>query len=488
MAFNSVHYMLFLPCLFVLYWAIPKTKIRNFILLAASYYFYMSWNAKLLVLILSSTAVSWIAARQIGIYRERNSKVASVWLALGVAINLGTLFFFKYFNFFLSSLSGILKILGFGEGGTVALSIILPVGISFYTFQALGYVIDVYRKDLSPEPSFCTYALYVSFFPQLVAGPIERASNLLPQFHTDHRFDYAQAVEGSKMILWGLFKKICIADKLAVHANVLYGNITAFSGPAIAVGTVCFAFQIYCDFSAYSDIAIGSAKLLGFDLMQNFNCPYFSGSIHEFWSRWHISLSTWLRDYIYIPLGGNRRGTARRNVNLLTTFLISGLWHGANWTYVIWGGIHGAAQIAENTFFPTKRRNDSKGWKRFGAWLVTFSVVCLCWVFFRANTISDAFYALSHLLRGWTPAGIYRSIQSLLISRKLVVYYFFTLGGLLVYDYLQYTGSNLFVWLNRMHWPVRWGAYYFLVLLVFISFLQANGGYGDAVQFIYFQF
>ena len=345
MLFNSFAFAVFLPIVFILYWVLPH-KARWILILAASYYFYMSWNAKYIFLILFTTIISYVAA--ILLEKTENLRTKKGILVGTAVICLGVLFFFKYFNFVSESVTAVFRLFAI-QMNPVLLNLLLPVGISFYTFQTLSYVIDVYKGDVKVEHHFGYYATFISFFPQLVAGPIERTNNLLPQIKTEHKFNYDQATYGLKLMVWGYFKKIVIADTLSQFVSKVYDAPQGFSGFALILATVFFTLQIYCDFSGYSDIAIGTAKLLGINLMTNFKSPYFSQSIKEFWSRWHISLSTWFRDYVYIPLGGSRVGKIRHAVNLLITFLISGLWHGANWTFVIWGGIHGLGQMIESS-------------------------------------------------------------------------------------------------------------------------------------------
>lgn len=334
MLFNSFAFAVFLPIVFVIYWALPH-KFRWVLVLAASYYFYASWNAKYIFLILFTTVISYIAARLLEVANSRKKKrgilIGTVFLCLGI------LFFFKYFNFFIESVTAFLSLFSI-QVSPVLLDILLPVGISFYTFQTLSYVIDVYKGNAPAEHHFGYYAAYISFFPQLVAGPIERTGNLLPQIKEEHKFDYYQATYGLKLMAWGYFKKVVIADTLSQYVSIVYDSPLEFHGFALILASVFFSIQIYCDFSGYSDIAVGTARLLGINLMTNFKSPYFSQSVKEFWSRWHISLSTWFRDYVYIPMGGNRVGKAHYIFNLLTTFLVSGLWHGANWTFLLWGG------------------------------------------------------------------------------------------------------------------------------------------------------
>ena len=349
MLFNSLSYGVFLPITFAIYWVLPH-KYRWGLLLVASYYFYMSWNAKYVILIFATTFVSYAAARMIA--KENRQIYRRTILVVSLMICLGLLIYIKYFVFLSNSVIAVLNMFSL-QLHPITLKIVLPVGISFYTFQTVSYVIDVYRKKVEPERHFGIYATFVSFFPQLVAGPIERTENLLPQIKSKKTFNYEQATYGLKLMAWGYFKKMAIADVVARYVDIAYTSLPLRTGFDFAVAIFFFTIQIYCDFSGYSDIAVGCAKLFGIDLMTNFKSPYFSFSIKEFWSRWHISLSTWFRDYVYIPLGGSRCSKLRADLNLLITFLVSGLWHGANWTFVLWGGINGGAQILEKTILKT---------------------------------------------------------------------------------------------------------------------------------------
>ena len=384
MLFNSLHFLIFLPIVVILYFKTPY-KYRWILLAIASSYFYMSWKAEYIILILISAVVDFLAGNQI--YKAKTKSKKLTFLIISLCSNLGLLFAFKYFNFFSESVSNLFS------SPAPYLNVLLPVGISFYTFQTLSYSLDIYRGKIKPETHFGIFFVYVSFFPQLVAGPIERAKNLLPQFFEKHDFNYDSVVSGIKLMLWGFFKKMVIADRLAVVVNTIYNNPTGFTGLPLIVGTVFFAFQIFCDFSGYSDIAIGTARLMGFKLSTNFNRPYFAKSVGEFWRRWHISLSSWFRDYVYIPLGGNRR-----YINILIVFLISGLWHGANWTFVIWGLMHGVYLMIERKLkikLPVVI-----------SILITFLFVNLAWVMFRANSLSDAIYIYSNLLNITTISGV----------------------------------------------------------------------------------
>ena len=428
MLFNSLAFAVFLPIVFIAYWAVPH-KFRWPILLVSSYYFYMSWNPEYVVLIFLTTAVSYGAA--LGIERAPKAKKWILLLALGIC--LGVLFVFKYFNFFSASVTGLLSLLAIPMD-PVTVSLLLPVGISFYTFQTLSYVIDVYRGEIPAERNFGVYAAFVSFFPQLVAGPIERTGNLLPQITSRKTFDYQKASYGLKLMAWGFFKKLAVADVLGKYVDAAYGSLELCTGFDLFAAIFFFTIQIYCDFSGYSDIAIGTAKLLGIDLMTNFKSPYFSLSIKEFWSRWHISLSTWFRDYVYIPLGGNRRGSRKRDRNLVITFLVSGLWHGANWTYVVWGGIHGIAQVVENHCFPLKK-GTPKGW-RFLRWLGVFVFCNIAWVFFRAESLKDAWYVLTQAALSLTrPGSFFPGVTGLEMNDLCFI--LFSIGLVAGFDFLS---------------------------------------------------
>jgi alginate O-acetyltransferase complex protein AlgI len=395
MLFNSLHFLLFFPIVTLVYFLIPH-RYRWALLLVASYYFYMVWRPIYALLIVGSTLVDYIAAIQMS--KTDREGIRKLYLFSSLVANLGILFIFKYYGFFIDTLNA------FTANNFDVIYLLLPMGISFYTFQTLSYTIDVYRKQREPEYHIGYFALYVTFFPQLVAGPIERSDRLIPQLRKEQAFDYVRTVEGLQRMVWGFFKKVVIADNLAVAVNHVYGNVEEMSGLTLLIATGFFAYQIYCDFSGYSDIAIGSAKILGIDLMENFKRPYFSTSIKEFWSRWHISLSTWFRDYVYIPLGGSKKGSVRTYVNVLIVFLISGLWHGASWMFVIWGAIHGLYQLYEKATYNIRDRL----WKIFKLdgtwiqwtmkWIVTMGVVLISWIFFRAENIDDAMFILKSII------------------------------------------------------------------------------------------
>jgi alginate O-acetyltransferase complex protein AlgI len=396
MLFNSIEFALFLPIVFILYWFVchRNLKIQNTLLILASYVFYGWWDWTFLSLIVFSSMVDYYVG--IGFSKTKKQRNRNILLIISVTVNLGLLFYFKYFNFFIESFTEAFTFFGHSISSQ-RLNIILPVGISFYTFQTLSYSIDVYKHKLEPTKNMGAFLAYVSFFPQLVAGPIERATNLLPQFYEKRKFEYAKAVDGIRQILWGLFKKIVIADNCAMHANDIFNNYQDYSGSTLIVGAVFFAFQIYGDFSGYSDIAIGTARLFGFNLMQNFAFPYFSRDIAEFWRRWHISLSTWFRDYLYIPLGGSKGSVAGKIRNVFIIFIVSGFWHGANWTYIIWGALNACYFLPlfllnknrENLVF-TKNNIGLNYCIDLIKIVITFSLTTFAWIFFRADNLNHA--------------------------------------------------------------------------------------------------
>lgn len=479
MLFNSYAFAIFLPIVFAIYWILPH-KYRWGVILVSSYYFYMSWNAKFVFLILFTTFVSYLAARLID--GENDKRKKKIILALTAIICLGVLFFFKYFNFLSESITQLLRFANI-ETDSVVLNLLLPVGISFYTFQTLSYVIDVYRGDVPAERHFGYYAAFISFFPQLVAGPIERTENLLPQIKAKHEFNYEQATYGLTLMAWGYFKKLVIADTLSTYVSTVYDAPQKFSGFALVLATVFFTLQIYCDFSGYSDIAIGTAKLLGINLMTNFKSPYFSQSVKEFWSRWHISLSTWFRDYVYIPLGGNRVSKPRHAFNLMITFLASGLWHGASWTFVVWGGIHGFAQIIENAIWGKAKpsKNVFLKWIRI---LVVFIFAAFAWIFFVSDSMTDATYVITHMLTGINDpiAYLYRGFSNIGMGRYMLVQELIVIAILTIYDFISLK-RDVIGDIQKKPCMIRWCMYLSLTLII-IFFSQK----GVAAEFVYFQF
>ncbi|MCQ2413878.1 MAG: MBOAT family protein [Clostridia bacterium] len=408
MTFNSWEFLLFYPIVALLYFVLPK-KLKWPMLLVASYYFYMCYQAKLVFLIAGTTLISWVASMIIE--RAKKPSVRKIWLAVTLIVCLGVLFFYKYFNFLSGSVTGLIALFG-GSPDPLMLNLILPVGISFYTFQTLSYVIDVYRGEVKTEKNFFFYALFVSFFPQLVAGPIERPDNLIPQLREIHKWDNDNAIKGAKHMIVGFIKKVVVADGISIYVDAVYNNVgkagIASSAPAVLIATILFAVQIYCDFSGYTDIAIGCARIMGIRLMKNFDHPYTATSIKEFWDRWHISLSSWLHDYLYRPVGKNSKG-ARRLFAIMVVFLASGLWHGAAWTYVIWGAIHGIFRVmGQITWKPRNKLLGKLGVKPTNPVLVwirrlnTFILVDFAWIFFRANTTGDAFTLIKTIFTGWS--------------------------------------------------------------------------------------
>jgi D-alanyl-lipoteichoic acid acyltransferase DltB (MBOAT superfamily) len=414
--FNSIQFLLFYPIVAVLNFIVPR-KYRWIPLLIASYYFYMTWSAKLFFLILFTTGVSFAS----GILIEKKPSHKKLWMIISVIASLSVLFFFKYYNFLVGSIDGFF-------GADFTLNLILPVGISFYTFQTLSYSIDVFRGNIKAEHHFGYYALFVSFFPQLVAGPIERPDNLLPQLHAEHKFNSTDLYIGAKRMLAGFFKKIVVADTVAPYVDAVYNNAGETQGLAIIIATLLFAVQIYCDFSGYTDIAIGCARIMGYRLMQNFDRPYSSQNIREFWSRWHISLSSWFKDYLYIPLGGNRKGYARQLVNLFIVFLVSGLWHGAEWTFILWGLLHGIYRVVGDLTY--KKRNSlyakagldvkSKGVQIFRT-IITFILVCFAWIFFRANNTPELLLILKQLFTTFGAASVVSELGITLNGALIVI-------------------------------------------------------------------
>lgn len=484
MLFNSIEFLIFLPIVFGFYYALPH-KYRWVLLLAASYYFYMSWKPEYIGLIVLSTLIDYLCGNQLEKKESKYPRKLFLWISL--LSNLGILLTFKYLGFFQEIVNELLILIDF-KGSENGLNLILPMGISFYTFQTMSYTIDVYNRKLKPEKHLGIFALFVTFFPQLAAGPIERASNLLPQFRRKIQFDYQNITSGIKLIAWGLFKKVVIADRLSVFVDTVYNNPHDYNGIPLIIATVFFAFQIYCDFSGYSDIAIGVAKMFGFNLMDNFKRPYHAYSISDFWSRWHISLSTWFRDYCYIPLGGNRVLKWRWYYNLFITFLVSGLWHGANWTFIAWGAFHGVLLVIELVL---KMKNTPKNSlvKHFRV-LLTFTLVCLGWIFFRASNLSDALYIIRNLFVNIL-GDIYNIISNVDFGRSHELYlnqdkWVFIIAVMSILGmelvHLLQRHYSLRQKLSKFPLIVKWPIYY-LIALVIICF-----GIFDKSQFIYFQF
>lgn len=485
MTFNSWEFLLFYPAVLLLYFVLPR-RCRWPMLLITSYFFYMCYQWDLVYLIAATTLISWVSS--LAIEHSRRPVVRKTFLTLTLVVCLGVLFFYKYFNFLSGSVTGLIALLG-GRPSTVMLNLALPVGISFYTFQTLSYVIDVYRGDIRTERNFFFYALFVSFFPQLVAGPIERPDNLIPQLREPHPWSRDNAVKGAKHMLVGFFKKVCVADLLSTYVNAVYNQVEEASALGVIIATCLFAIQIYCDFSGYTDIAIGCARVMGIRLMQNFDHPYRATTIKEFWARWHISLSSWFKDYLYIPLGGNRCSRSRHLMNLMIVFLVSGLWHGAAWTYVIWGAIHGLYQVVGQ--LTIRWRNTAL--ERIGlsrtalpvVWvrrLITFVLVTFAWLFFRANSMSDALVLLRTLFT-FGGAGLSETLSAMGltgVSLALAVLSVLTLlmiDRLLTYDDAP-DGSDVLI--GRMSYV------YFIWIILFVWAVLLS--HDMTSTFIYFQF
>jgi len=479
MLFNTITFLLFFIIFFITYWLFKEKhfKYQNLFLLIASYIFYGWWDTRFLSLIILSTLVDYVVGIQI--YKSVSLKHKKLYLYISLIFNLGLLGFFKYYNFFISSLQESITALGFSID-TWTLTIILPVGISFYTFQTLSYSIDVYRGELKPTKDFISFAAFVTFFPQLVAGPIERASHLLPQFLSPRKFSFQDARIGINLITYGLFKKVVVADRLALYVNNIFNDIGNANTISLLIGIVFFSLQIYCDFSGYSLMARGLSKLLGFDLMVNFKRPYLATSIPDFWRRWHVSLSTWFRDYVYIPLGGNRVSTFKIYLNLFIVFLISGLWHGANWTFIVWGALHGIFQViylvykkatySNNTVL--QKKNDRFLLKFFKILLV-YSLVCFAWIFFRSQTIEEAVYFISKILEfdfsiNLAQLSAFKGPLNLLLSFFAIL---ILLLSYLLPENLNFKRNSDYLLFN-------------FVIILLIILLGVNGKAG----FIYFQF
>lgn len=482
MLFNSVSFGIFLPIVFFLYWFVFNKKLnhQNLLLLVASYFFYGCWDYRFLFLLMFSTFLDYYSG--IKIFEAKTTTLKKTWLWISIGINLGFLGLFKYYNFFMDSLSVSLSVAGV-DSHFDTLKIILPIGISFYTFHGLSYVIDIYKDKIKPERDFVEYSVFVSFFPLLVAGPIERATHLLPQIQKKRVFDYAMAVDGSKQILWGLFKKIVIADNCAQYANMFFNNSEDYGGSSLYLGALFFTFQIYCDFSGYSDVALGTARLFGMELLRNFAFPYFSRDIAEFWRRWHISLSTWFRDYLYIPLGGSKGSLGKKIRNTFIIFIVSGFWHGANWTFIIWGAINALLflpllisknnrnnleTVAQGKLFPNM--------KEVFQMIITFHFTLLAWVFFRAESVT---HAISYISEIFSPSLF--SIPKFEGQNKAMATLALVFGFMVVEWFGREQQFALQKFGNKWKPAIRYAFYYALIAIIFLF-----GGSQQA--FIYFQF
>lgn len=486
MLFNSISFLVFFPVVTLLYFVIPE-KLKKIWLLVASYYFYMSWNVQYGFLILLSTAITYLCGRLVE--TQNNAWRKKLVFALSLAGNFGILFFFKYFGWMLDNVNYLL-----GGNYSLPFTILLPVGISFYTFQAVGYTFDVYRGKLKAEKNFVTYALFVSFFPQLVAGPIERSTNLLGQLQASSSFKAENATKGLQVMLWGYVEKMVIADNLAILVDRVYANYDTYGGSVLALAAVLFTIQIYCDFGGYSHIAIGAAKVLNITLMENFRQPFFACGIREHWQRWHISLSGWFRDYLYIPMGGSRCSKARKYFNVMVTFLASGMWHGASWHYIAWGGLHGVYRIVGDILRPLKKRlwdffhmNPEWTWYKTMQRAVTFLLVVIAFIVFRAPSLRIALQIMGNIVSRFE---WHQLVDGTVMTLGLGLAQMILVGAamilLLAVDIVHERGGHLSVWIGKKPTMVRYGIYYLLLFLILVSVLQTFGQ--SAASFLYFQF
>lgn len=497
MLFNSIDFLIFFPIVTLIYFIIPH-KIRYLWLLVCSYYFYMCWNAGYALLLFASSFITWVSGVAIGRVTESGTDDPTRLRSRGIVaicliLNLSLLFFFKYANFTVENINAIFS--GTGISFRVPkLDLLLPVGISFYIFQALSYTIDVYRGDVPVEKNLLRYMLFVSFFPQLVAGPIERSSRLVKQLYEKHTFSYDRAVRGIMLMLWGYFQKVVLADRICVLVDQVFNFSSFYSGFVSLVGALFFAVQIYCDFSGYSIIAVGAAQVMGFDLMDNFRQPYLATSVADFWRRWHISLTTWFRDYLYIPLGGNRKGKWTKYRNVMIVFLSSGLWHGANWTYVIWGGLNGLYQVigSETKKLRAKLRHlfgirENTGSGKLLSIVTTFLLVDFSWIFFRAATLEDAVSFLRQMFSSFNPWVLFDgTLYTLGLSKIDFWVGVLAILAIVIVDILHERNVHIREWILEQNLVFRWVVYFAAIFTILIF-----GFYGpnyDAAQFIYFQF
>ena len=496
MIFSTIEFAIFMTAVFLVYWNIPQ-KYRWLVLLIANTYFYACFDARYLIVLFVTTVISYFGALHIG--RVRSGKLkddkdfkgrdrAKALFTVYITVTLAFLFVFKYLNFTIYSLTKALSLIAMPVGDHT-LKLLMPVGISFYTFEMVSYLADVYRGSIEPERNFFKYALFVSFFPNISSGPIERAGHFIPQLDKEKTFDYDAVVCGTRLLLAGLVKKIVFADMLAKYVDAVFDHVPEMTGICFLWATLLYTFQIYCDFSGYSDMAAGLARMLGFDLVTNFKSPYFSSSIREFWGRWHISLSSWLRDYVYIPLGGNRCSKLKRDRNLLITFLVSGIWHGASWTFILWGMIHGFCQVAENRLrefmgLSGKGKDGAAAGgglvRRVAATLITFCVVSFAWLFFRANSISEAVHAVRYM---FADLSISNAMLRMTMSWRSVLKTLLAIGAVMIYDRFSLS-RDLLKDMSRLKAPVRWGIYFIAGIMVLT--MAANNG--SAQEFIYFKF
>lgn len=486
MLFNSLQFAIFLPIVFALYWFATNKRLhlQNALLLISSYFFYACWDWRFMFLLMFSTLLDYFTGLEM--QHAKNLQVKKFWFWLSIIVNLGFLGIFKYYNFFTESFASAMSSIGW-QVNPLMIKVILPVGISFYTFHGLSYVIDIYKDRIKAEQSFVDYAVFVSFFPLLVAGPIERATHLLPQIKKQRIFDYKKSVDGLRQILWGLFKKIVIADNCAEFANQIFNNSTEMSGSTLFLGAIFFTFQIYGDFSGYSDIALGTARLFGIELLRNFSYPYFSRDIAEFWRRWHISLSSWFKDYLYIPLGGSSGGNWMRIRNTFIIFIVSGFWHGANWTFITWGALN-ALFIMPAIIMKTNRNYidivaKGRQWpsiKEFSQIIITFLLTVFAWIFFRAESIHHATNYIS---------GIFSSSILSIPQFEETKQAYITLALIGIFVLIEWFGREEQYAIAKLghNWkrPLRYAFYYAIIIIIFTKIFLFSG---QDQQFIYFQF
>ena len=498
MLFNSLQFLMFFPVAVLLYYLLPN-RFRYIWLLVCSYFFYMCWNVKYIILLIASTIVTYLSGLLIEKVKnntlptDKTSSKAKWIVAGSFTLNLTLLGVFKYFNFFMENLQKFFNLMNI-EFQTPKFSLLLPVGISFYVFQALGYTMDVYRGEVKAEKNFLKYAVFVSFFPQLVAGPIERTKNLLSQFDEEHKFNFDEVKSNLLLMAWGFFIKMVIADRIAIFVDAVYGNYTLYDGWYIVVASILFAFQIYCDFAGYSIIAMGAAGVMGFRLMENFRSPYCAVSVKDFWSRWHISLTSWFRDYLYIPLGGNRKGKVRKYLNQIIVFCVSGLWHGAMWSYVIWGGLNGLfLVIGEATYsIRTKMKKrmclkQTASSNKILSALLTFLLVDFSWIFFRASGTKEALY----IIRSMCEADNFEiflngSLYGLGLDQRNFVVMLLSILLLIIVDVLHTKEIHIRTWITQQNLWCRWLIYIGLIEAILVFGIWGVGY--DKASFIYFQF
>lgn len=490
MLFNSLQFLIFFPIVTLVYFIIPH-RVRYLWLLGASYYFYMCWNPEYALLMATSTVITYLSGFCID--KGKTDISRKIMVGISFTLNLAILFYFKYFYFTVDNINAIRQIFNL-KALVPKFDVILPVGISFYTFQALSYTVDVYRKEIPPEKNLFKYALFVSFFPQLVAGPIERSKNLISQVSERHHFNYERVRHGLLVMLWGFFQKLVIADRAAILVNAVYNSSAEYGGIMLAIATVCFAVQIYCDFASYSLIAKGAAEVMGFRLMDNFAQPYLSTSIAEFWRRWHISLSSWFKDYLYIPLGGNRKGNFRKHMNIMIVFLVSGLWHGASWNFVVWGFVHGAYQILGAMTNNIRRliceilsidrtKPQYKAFQR----AITFVLVCFAWIFFRSESLAQALDIIKKIFTDFRPWSVWGGgIASMGLDMANIWVLVVAIFVQMAVSVKENKGISVFDSVEKMHLFARWPVYFALLFTVLIFGIYGPG-FAES-QFIYFQF